>query len=181
MQSYIKYKRYYDKKPKASPLKEEEYCFILQPKADHQGSKIPFRDFRWIRHYLVQKVQPNKNYIVRELNTNKLKYYTEAASENTIPNNLLKTYITKFNGRLTIIILSHRMIYTPLHGKRNLVDIYLIFLSYIVILTQLIWRKLHTGTGYCCCPALLLSRFKRWSKMGNLPHFRPAVTTTLKA
>ena len=45
MQSYIKYKRYYDKKAKASPLKEKDYCFILQPKADHQGSKIPFRDF----------------------------------------------------------------------------------------------------------------------------------------
>ena len=36
------------KKAKASPLKEKDYCFILQPKADHQGSKTPFRDFRWI-------------------------------------------------------------------------------------------------------------------------------------
>ena len=39
MQSYIKYKRYYDKKAKASPLKEKDYCFILQPKADHQRVK----------------------------------------------------------------------------------------------------------------------------------------------
>ena len=29
-QSYIKYKKYYDKKAKASPLKEKDYCFILQ-------------------------------------------------------------------------------------------------------------------------------------------------------
>ena len=71
MQSYIKYKRFYDKKAKASPLKEKDYCFILQPKADHQGSKIPFRDFRWIGPYLVEKVLPNNNYIVRKLNTNK--------------------------------------------------------------------------------------------------------------
>ena len=71
MQSYIKYKRYYDKKAKASPLKEKDYCCILQPKADHQGSKIPFRDFRWIGPYLVEKVLPNNNYIVRKLNTNK--------------------------------------------------------------------------------------------------------------
>ena len=35
MQSYIEYKRYYDKKTTASPLKEKVYCFILQPKADH--------------------------------------------------------------------------------------------------------------------------------------------------
>ena len=71
MQSFIKYKKYYDKKAKASPLKEKVYCFILQPKADHQGSKIPFRDFRWIGPYLVEKVLPNNNYIVRKLNTNK--------------------------------------------------------------------------------------------------------------
>ena len=71
MQSYIKYKKYYDKKAKASPLKEKDYCFILQPKADHQRSKLPFRDFRWIGLYLVEKVLPNNNYIVRKLNTNK--------------------------------------------------------------------------------------------------------------
>ena len=71
MQSYIKYKRHYDKKAKALPLKEKNYCFILQPKADHQGSKIPFRDFRWIGPYLVEKVLPNNNYIVRKLSTNK--------------------------------------------------------------------------------------------------------------
>ena len=71
MQSYIKDKKYYDKKAKASPLKEKDYCFLLQPKADHQGSKIPFRDFRWIGPYLVEKVLPNNNYIVRKPNTNK--------------------------------------------------------------------------------------------------------------
>ena len=71
MQSYIKYKRYYDKKTKASPLKEKDYCFILQPKADHQGSKTQFRDFRWIGSYIVGKVLPNNTYIVRKLSTNK--------------------------------------------------------------------------------------------------------------
>ena len=71
MQSYIKYKRYYDKKANASPLKEKDYCFILQPKADHQGSKIPFRDFRWIGPYLVEKILPNNDYVFRKLNTNK--------------------------------------------------------------------------------------------------------------
>ena len=39
-QCYNKNKRYYDrKKTKASPLKEKGYCFILQPKVDHRGSK----------------------------------------------------------------------------------------------------------------------------------------------
>ena len=71
MQSYIKYKNNNDKKAKASPLKEKDYCFILQPKVDHQGSKIPFRDFCWIGPYLVENVLPNINYLVRKLNTNK--------------------------------------------------------------------------------------------------------------
>ena len=71
MQMYIKYKRCYDKKAKSSPLKEKDYCYILQPKAHHQGSKIPFRDFRWIGPYLIEKVLPNSNYILRKLNTNK--------------------------------------------------------------------------------------------------------------
>ena len=44
MQSCVKYKEYYDRKAKAAPLKENDYCFVLQPEADHQGSKIPFSD-----------------------------------------------------------------------------------------------------------------------------------------
>ena len=71
MQSYIKYKRYFDKKAKASPLKEKGYCFILQPKAEDQESKIPLRNFGWFGAYLVKKVSPNRNYIVRNFNTDK--------------------------------------------------------------------------------------------------------------
>ena len=71
MQSYLKYKEYYDRKAKAAPLHEKDYCFILQPKADSQGSKIPFRDYKWIGPFVVQKVLPNNNCKVRRLNTNK--------------------------------------------------------------------------------------------------------------
>ena len=47
MQAYIKDKAYYDKKANASKLKQSDYVYILQPKADDQGSRIPFTDFRW--------------------------------------------------------------------------------------------------------------------------------------
>ena len=40
MQSYLKYKDYYDRKAKAAPLKEKDFCFILQPKADNHGSQF---------------------------------------------------------------------------------------------------------------------------------------------
>ena len=50
MQSFLKYKDYYDRKAKAAPLKQKkDYCFILQPKYDSQASKVPFREYRWIR------------------------------------------------------------------------------------------------------------------------------------
>ena len=59
------------KKTNASKLKQSDYVYILQPKADHQGSKIPFTDFRWIGPYVIEKVLPNKNYVVRKIGTNK--------------------------------------------------------------------------------------------------------------
>ena len=55
MQAYIKYKAYYDRKANASKLKQADYVFISQPKADHQGSKNPFTDFRWIGPYVIEK------------------------------------------------------------------------------------------------------------------------------
>ena len=71
MQSYLKYKDYYDRKAKAAPLNEKDYCFVLQPKAVSQASKVPFREYRWIGPFVVQTVLSNNNYIVRQLNTNK--------------------------------------------------------------------------------------------------------------
>ena len=71
MQAYIKYKAHYDKKANASKLKEADYVYILQPKADHQGSKIPITEFRRIGPYIIEKVLPNNNYLVRKIDTNK--------------------------------------------------------------------------------------------------------------
>ena len=90
MQSYIKYEEYYDRKAKAAPLKENDYCFVLQPKADHQGSKIPFRDYRWVGPFIVQKVLPNENYIVRRMNTNKTQILHRIRLKRFVPNQPLE-------------------------------------------------------------------------------------------
>ena len=90
MQSYIKYKEYYYRKAKAAPLKEKEYCFVLQPKADNQGSKIPFRDYRWVGPFVVEKVLPNENYIVRRINTNKTQTLHRIRLKKFLPNQLLE-------------------------------------------------------------------------------------------
>ena len=59
------------KKANASKLKQADYVCNLQPKADQQGSKIPLTDFRWIGPYNIEKVLPNKTYLVRKAGTNK--------------------------------------------------------------------------------------------------------------
>ena len=71
MQAYIKYKASYDRKANASKLKEADYVYVLQLKTDHQGSKIPFTDFRWIGPYINEKVLPNNSYLVPKIGTNK--------------------------------------------------------------------------------------------------------------
>ena len=90
MQSYLKYKEYYYRKAKAAPLLEKDYCFVLQPKADSQGSKIPFRDFRCIGPFVVQTVLPNNNYIVRRLNTNKTQILHRNRLKKLVPNTPLE-------------------------------------------------------------------------------------------
>ena len=86
MQSYLKYKEYYDRKAKAAPLQEKDYCFVLQTKADNRGSKLPIRDFRWTGPFVVQKVLPNNNYIVRRLNTNKTQILHRIRLKKFVPN-----------------------------------------------------------------------------------------------
>ena len=95
MQSYLKYKEYYDRKAKAAPLSEKDFCFILQPKADNQGSKIPFRDYRWIGPYVIEKVLPNDNYIVRRLNTNKTQILHRIRLKKFVPNTPLEDKYSK--------------------------------------------------------------------------------------
>ena len=93
MQAYIKYKAYNDRKANTSKLKQADYVLILQSKADHQESKIPFTDFRWIGLYIIEKVLPNNNYLVRKIGTNKtqilhrmkLRQFTPRQSLSDIP------------------------------------------------------------------------------------------------
>ena len=64
MQSYIRYKQYYDKKANAHPLHVNEYCYALHPRAKTQSIKIPFKEFLWTGPYIVVKVLLNNNYLL---------------------------------------------------------------------------------------------------------------------
>ena len=69
MQSYLKYKRFYDKKATATPLKVNDYCYVLNPKADNQSMKFAFKDCIWTGPYIVVKVLSNNKYVVRRTGT----------------------------------------------------------------------------------------------------------------
>ena len=59
------------KRPNASKLEQADYVFVLQPKADHQGSKILFTDFRGIGLFNIEKVIRINICLVRKNSTNK--------------------------------------------------------------------------------------------------------------
>ena len=70
-QPFIEGITYHDERADASELKEAEYVYVLQPKADHQGSKIPLTEVRRISPYTIEKVLPNNKYLVRKSGTYK--------------------------------------------------------------------------------------------------------------
>ena len=72
MQSYIKYKQYYDKKATATPLKVNDYCYVRNPKADNQSMNFAFKDCIWTGPYVVVKVLSNNNYVLRRTGTQTL-------------------------------------------------------------------------------------------------------------
>ena len=71
IQSHIWSKKYYDNNKTIAPLFYEKiHYYILQCKADRQESNLPFRDFRGIGLYVVQKMLASQNYISGRLVTN---------------------------------------------------------------------------------------------------------------
>ena len=71
VQAYINLKAYYDKEDNASQPKEKQNVCVLQPKADHQGTKFPTTDFRWIGSHIVERALPKNKYLLRKVATNK--------------------------------------------------------------------------------------------------------------
>ena len=57
MQAYIKYKAYFDKKANCPKLMED-YVYIIQSKADCQGSRILLTEFHWGGPYIIEKALP---------------------------------------------------------------------------------------------------------------------------
>ena len=71
MQAFIKNKAYYDEKYQCPKLKQADYVYVLQPKADHHGSGIHFTDFCWTGPFINKKVLSNNIFLVRKTGTKK--------------------------------------------------------------------------------------------------------------
>ena len=65
MLSYLKYKKYYDRKASAAPLKINDYCYILNPKTNNQSTKFAFETGL----YVVLKVLSNNKDTIRKIGT----------------------------------------------------------------------------------------------------------------
>ena len=54
-------------------FKEKDYCFILQPKADSQASKIPFKitDGSALMSFIVRQTKTNKTQILHRVSIKK--------------------------------------------------------------------------------------------------------------
>ena len=132
-QAYIKYKAYYDRKANASKLEKADYVFILQPKADHQGSKIPFTYFRWIGPYIIEKVLPNNIYLVRKIGTNKTQIFHRMRLRQFTPRQPLSDIPVTLNasGNQTQKLSLHMMTYTPGRGNVNMTNQYLTAITII--------------------------------------------------
>ena len=127
MRAYIKYKAYYDKKTNASKPKQADYVYILQPKADHQGSKIPFTGLDDS-----EKVLPNNNYLTRKIGTNETQILHRMWLRQFTPANPYQTYQSQHvNVNQTRKLSLNMMINTPEHGSVNMMSQYLIAITII--------------------------------------------------
>ena len=66
LEAYHKFKRYYDRKAQAIPLKVNDFIFLLNPKLTTQSDKIAFNHFKWEGPFKVVNVLTNFNYIIRK-------------------------------------------------------------------------------------------------------------------
>ena len=70
IESYHKYRTYYDAKANANPLKLHTFCLILNRKLSHQSDFGSKSMHVWIPLYRVEKVLTNSNYLIRKVGTN---------------------------------------------------------------------------------------------------------------
>ena len=125
MRAYFKYKAYYDRKAKASKLKERNYIYLLEPKAAHQGSKILFIDFRKIWPFIVEEALLDDNYLVREIGTDEMLVFYRMRLRLFTPRETIPDVQTTAQKKKPILkLLLNLLICMPEHGSLTLESLF---------------------------------------------------------
>ena len=141
MQSYLKYKAYYDRRAKASPLTTEDFWFILNPKADTQATKI----FRWVNFVgsvpiKLQKSYRTINILFADRAQIKPNYFTALDYENTLHKLLLQIILPEKPTGRKRTHLSLKMTYMPMLGTVILALVHSILTTKTVINKKTQWN-----------------------------------------
>ena len=70
LDSYHRYRSFYDEKALAHPLEEQFYCLLLTSKLTKQSESIGKAKKKWIPLYSLEKVLTISNYIVHKIGVN---------------------------------------------------------------------------------------------------------------
>ena len=68
--SFNKYREYYERKAKAAPLKLNDYCLLLSSKLSTEHEKISNLECKWTGFFSIEKVLTRSSYLIRKVNTN---------------------------------------------------------------------------------------------------------------
>ena len=71
---YYKHKEFYDKKAAAQPLKQKDYCLLLNPLYDTQKQVMHKMQPKWLATYIVESCYSDENYLIRKANTRYTQY-----------------------------------------------------------------------------------------------------------
>ncbi len=67
--NFKSYRSYYDRKAKANPLSQDDFCFLLHPKLSKQNDALAIDECRWISLFEIVQVLTHSNYLIRRVNT----------------------------------------------------------------------------------------------------------------
>ncbi len=67
--NFQKYRSYYDRKAKASPLEKDDFCFLPHPKITKHNDFTANAECNWLGLFKVVKKLTHSNYLVRKVNT----------------------------------------------------------------------------------------------------------------
>ena len=114
------------KKPKAPKLRERDYVYVIQPKEDHQGCKIPSQFFAGLVFILSERFCPIAIFWYIKSERTRRKFCIAQDYARSRPDNPDPMYKPRhYNEKLTLRLSLNMMICTPEHGSVHMKSLFL--------------------------------------------------------